>query len=322
MARRGLERTRWLAGALAGAALIVLAATAYTHGGNATRATAPRASAQRAGPLRVCADPNNIPFSNSAGQGFENRIAELIARDLHRPLEYTWHAQRRGFIRNTLNAYRCDLVIGIPRHDPMVLTTIPYYRSTYVFVYRADRGVHVRSFDDPGLRHMRIGLHLIGDDYNALPPGIALERRGLIRNVVGYSIYGDYAQPNPPARLIDAVAGGDVDVAVAWGPLAGYFAAREPVAMVVVPVSPPMAMPGMPFDFAISLGVRHADTAFADRLDQLLLRRRDEIRRILTAYAVPLVESEPRTAATNAALAARSGRAGSCIIGSKEGACE
>src|SRR4051812_36069581 len=114
--------------------------------------------------LRVCADPNNLPFSNEKGEGFENKIAELIAADMQRPLEYTWWAQRRGFFRNTLRAGTCDVVIGVPVSFELAATTRPYYRSTYVFVTRHDRHLDVRSLDDPVLKDLRIGVQLIGDD--------------------------------------------------------------------------------------------------------------------------------------------------------------
>ena len=164
--------------------------------------------------LRVCADPNNLPFSNDRLEGFENKIAALIARDLNATVTYTWWAQRRGFLRNTLKAATCDLVIGIPSRVDAVLTTSPYYRSTYVFVYQKDTGPPVRSLDDPILRTVKIGVQLIGDDGTNTPPAHALAHRHIIQNVVGYSVYGDYAQANPTARIIEAVAQGAVDVAV------------------------------------------------------------------------------------------------------------
>jgi hypothetical protein len=143
----------------------------------------------------VCADPNNLPFSDRSGAGFENRIADVLAHALEVPVRYTWWAQRRGFIRSTLNAGQCDVVIGIAAGDDQVATTRPYYRSTYVFVTRRSMRPAVVSFDDPRLRNMRIGIHVIGADYNSLPPGVALARRGLVRNVVGYST--TVIMPNP-----------------------------------------------------------------------------------------------------------------------------
>lgn len=264
------------------------ALAAASHG-TQPASTDPADGGAKLSALRVCADPNNLPFSDEKGDGFENRIATLVASELHVPVSYTWWAQRRGFIRNTLRAGRCDVVIGIPHDDEMVLTTKPYYRSTYVFVWRRDRHYHIRSFDDPLLRKLKVGVHVIGDDYSALPPGVALASRGIVKNVVGYSIYGDYSKPSPPSELIRAVAGGKVDVAVAWGPLGGYYAARASAPLEVVPVSPRMAMPGMPFDYAISMGVRRGDSTLARRLDRILTKRHDDIERILRSYDTPLL---------------------------------
>ncbi|HEY7896449.1 MAG TPA: substrate-binding domain-containing protein [Gemmatimonadaceae bacterium] len=238
--------------------------------------------------LRVCADPNNMPFSNRAGQGFENRIARLIARDLHEPVAYTWWAQRRGFIRNTLNAERCDVVIGIVAGDDQVRTTTPYYRSTYVFVTRHASRLRLASMNDPRLHTLRIGIHVIGDDYNSLPPGVALAGRGIVRNVVGYSIYGNYAKPSPPSTLITAVAHGDIDVAIAWGPLAGYYAARSAVPLDVSPVTTATAANGIPFSFAIAMGVRPSDTAMQAALQHELDARGEVIRAILHEYHIPI----------------------------------
>src|SRR6185437_16735276 len=145
-----------------------------------------------AGTLRVCADPNNLPFSNRAQQGFENRIADLIGHELGEPVTYDWWAQRRGFARNTLNADECDLVVGTVAGMEMLATTRPYYRSTYVFVTRRDRHLDIRSLDDPRLRHLRIGVQLIGDDFSNTPPAHALARRGIVQNVRGYPVQGNY----------------------------------------------------------------------------------------------------------------------------------
>lgn len=243
------------------------------------------------GEFRVCADPNNLPFSNRAGEGFENKLAELIASELHAHVVYTWWPLRRGFIRNTLRDEKCDAVMGLPSSYDLVLASEPYYRSTYVFLYRKDRGYHITSFDDPVLRTLKIGVHMIGDDYTNTPPAHALANRGIVANVKGYNIYGDYSQPNPPAELVDAVARGDVDVAIVWGPLAGYFAQKESVALEMTPVSPSIDLPFLPFVFDVSVGVRHGDKPFKAMIDGVLERRRDEVRRLLTSYGVPLVET-------------------------------
>jgi mxaJ protein len=238
--------------------------------------------------LRVCADPNNLPFSNQRGEGFENKLAALIAADLKVPVRYTWWAQRRGFIRNTLGAGQCDVVMGLPAALDAVRTTRPYYRSSYVFVSRADRHLAVRSFDDPALRTLRIGVPLVGDDGVNPPPAHALARRGIIDNVAGFTVYGDYRQDSPPQRVLDAVTSGTVDVAVVWGPLAGYAARRGRVPLNLVPVSPATDQ-SLPFVYDIALGVRKNDEVLQRKLDAVLRRRRADIERILQDYGVPRV---------------------------------
>ena len=267
------------------AALAALVAGGCSAPGRA--ATPPAASRQ----LRVCADPNNLPFTNARLAGFENRLAALVGRDLHADVRYTWWAQRRGFIRNTLKAGLCDVVMGVPTSFDLALTTRPYYRSTYVFVSRADSGRHIESFDDPALRRLRIGVQMIGDDYSNAPPAHALAQRHIVSNVVGYMVYGDYAQPNPPARIIEAVAKGEIDLAVAWGPLAGYFAAQQPVELTITPVSPQIDLPFLPFVYDISMGVRHGNKPLKEELDRVIERRRGEIDAILAQYHVPRVDT-------------------------------
>ena len=252
--------------------------------------------------LRVCADPNNLPFSDSTGAGFENRLASLVAAELDATVEYTWWAQRRGFIRNTLNARQCDVVMGVPTSFELALATRPYYRSTYVFVSRLDRALRVRSFDDSVLRDLTIGVQLVGDDYTNAPPAHALARRGIVDNVRGYNVQGDYTQPAPPARIIDAVARGDIDLAVAWGPLAGYFASRQPVPLDLVPVTPQVDLPFLPFVFDMSMGVRRADSTLRDTLDAIIVRRRASIDSLLDSYGIPLLGV--RRAVADAAAAA------------------
>lgn len=239
--------------------------------------------------LRVCSDPNNLPFSNDKQEGFENKIAEMIARDMNLKLEYTWWAQRRGFVRNTLKSDLCDLIVGLPSSSELALTTSPYYRSTYVFVWRKDRGLNIRSFDDAALHKLRIGVQIIGDDFANSPPAHALTNRKIIQNVRGYSVYGDYAQPTPPAQVVAAVAKREVDVAVVWGPLAGFFIKKEHLPLTLVPVAPQIDLPFLPFVYDVSMGVRRGDDAFKERLEKILEQRRDDIEKILDEYGVPRV---------------------------------
>ncbi len=251
--------------------------------------------------LRVCADPNNLPFSNQRGEGFENRIASVIAADLGLAVRYTWWPQRRGFVRNTLDFGRCDVILGVPASVDAVARTRPYYRSTYVFVTRRDRGLHIRSLDDSVLHRVRIGIDVAGDDCDNPAPARALARRGLARNVVGYGFHRDDSKPNPRAELIAAVARGDVDLAIAWGPLAAYFARRSPVLLDITPVSPEVEPPSLPFVFDISAAVRRGDTRMRDRLESALERRRGEIRAILETYGVPLVGDSGKSFTPHAA---------------------
>ena len=239
--------------------------------------------------LRICADPNNLPYSNSKQQGFENKIAQLIARDLGARVEYSWWPQRRGFVRNTLRAGTCDCIIGVPSNFELALPTQPYYRSSYLFVSRKDRHLGITSFDDPRLRRLKIGVQIIGNDHVNSPPAHALSKRGMINNIAGYPVYGDYRDPEPTRAIVDAVARGDVDLAIVWGPQAGYFARKENVALDLVPVSPQIDLPFLPFVFDISMGVRHGDQALRDQLDREIERRRAEIDRILDEFGVPHV---------------------------------
>ena len=268
--------------ALSSCALIV----AVTFGLTAT-AAGPRLPARV---LRVCADPANLPFSNEHLEGFENRIADLIAKDLNAAVEYRWMPQRRGFIRLTLKAGECDLVMGVPSEYDLVLATKPYYRSTYVFVTATSRHLQLRSFDDPVLRELRIGIHASTEDGANQPPAHALARRGITANIVGFKMFDEESVVNPQGRVIDAVANGDIDVAIVWGPFGGYFAKRQKVDLEVVPVSPALDRPALPFTFDISMGVRQGEDAFKSELEGILDRRRNDIKKILDEYGIPIVE--------------------------------
>ena len=240
--------------------------------------------------FRVCADPNNLPFSNRNQEGFENKIADLFAHELGQRLVYVWWPQRRGFLRNTLQAGVCDVVMGVPvGYDP-VLTTPPYYRSTYVFVYRKSAGYQIASFDAPLLHTLKIGVHLIGDDYANSPPAHLLGTKGIVANVVGYSVYGDYGEDSPPGKIIAAVATGEIDVAIVWGPIAGYFAKKQTELLTIVPVRSDVSSPSLPFVFKIAVGVRKGNEPLRGKLAELLQQKAPEIRKILEDYGVPIVQ--------------------------------
>ena len=243
--------------------------------------------AAQAGTLRVCSEPNNLPFSNKAGQGFENKIADIVARDMGDRVEYTWALQNDRFIKHTLDAHKCDVMMGVSVGMDSVETTRPYYASTYVFVSRKKDDLAVTSLADPRLHKLKIGVHLIGDD--STPPTMALGQEGIVDNVHGYMIYGDFAKANPPARLIEAVEKKDVDIAAVWGPLGGYFAKGSPVALRVTPITDTRRFAPLQFQFAIAMGVRKGDTALRDRLDAVIAREQPAIRNILRSYGVPMV---------------------------------
>jgi mxaJ protein len=241
--------------------------------------------------LRVCADPDNLPYSHEDGSGFENRIARLVASDFGLPLATSWLPDRRGFVRKTLGAGLCDLVIGVPADFEPTLNTRPYYRSSYVLVTPAAQAPAPSDFADPRLRRWRIGVQLVGDDLAATPPGHALVRAGAIDNVVGFPIAGE--QP-AAARMVQALAAGQLDAAFVWGPQAGYYAKHAPVPLHVHYVPPPASLKEQPFVFAIAMGVRRGDRALRDRLDDFIARRGADIDRILADYGVPRVpESAP-----------------------------
>jgi mxaJ protein len=240
--------------------------------------------------LRVCADPNNLPFSNEAGEGFENRIMQVLADDLGATMHYVWWAQRRGAIRNTLNADACDIVPGIVDGIETLATTRPYYHSSYVFVVPAESSLaDVTSLDDPRLANATIGIQLIGDDGANSPPAHALTRRGLINNVRGFMVYGDYSSRAPQAPIIDAVASHAVDIAIVWGPVAGYFAREQRERLQLTPVAPQLDGDQWPMTFAIAIGVRKDDLDLRRQLDGALDRNHRSIAGILEQYHVPRV---------------------------------
>ncbi|MDB6086498.1 MAG: quinoprotein dehydrogenase-associated putative transporter substrate-binding protein [Gammaproteobacteria bacterium] len=237
--------------------------------------------------LVVCADPNDLPFSNRAGKGFENKIAALLAKDLGVSVSYVWWPQVRGYVRKTLNARKCDVWLGVAAGLDTVAATKSYYRSTYVFVSRESAPYAHLTLDDPRLKTARIGVQMIGNDGTNSPPAHAIASRGLIDNVRGFMVYGDDRQPNPQAGIVAAVAKGDIDVAMVWGPLGGYFAGRSPTPLRVEAVTPADDA-RWPMAFDIAMGVRQSDPALRDRINTILDREKPALDAILRAYHVPL----------------------------------
>jgi mxaJ protein len=239
--------------------------------------------------LTVCADPNNLPFSNKAEEGFENKIATVLARDMGAKLTYVWWAQRRGYARNTLDEAKCDLWPGVAKGVDRIATSRPYYQSTYVFVTRKKAPLQGLTLDDARLRSLKIGVQMIGNDAMNTPPAHSLARRGIVNNVHGYMLYGNYERPNPPAAIVAAVAKGDVDVALVWGPLAGYFAARSAVPLRLEPVTPAVDDVHWPMTYGISVGVNPRNPELLAAVERVLDQEQPNIDAILTTYAVPIM---------------------------------
>ncbi len=235
--------------------------------------------------LRVCADPANMPFSNDKGEGFENKIAEMVAGELKVPVEYTWFPQATGFIRQTLAAKRCDVVMGYAQGDELVLNTNPYYRSTYALVYRPGAGLDgVDSLADARLSGKRIGV------VAGTPPATVMAGLGLIQQAKPYPLLVDRRYDSPGERMIGDIRSGDIDAGVLWGPMAGYFAARGGDKLAVVPLTKEAA--GARLAYRITFGVRQLEDDWKRQLNALIARRQGDIDAVLLEFGVPLLDEQ------------------------------
>jgi mxaJ protein len=269
---------------------LLLSVFAMASAGAAVEPAAVPAPGPTTRELTVCADPNNLPFSNKAEEGFENKIASLMARDMGVKLTYVWWAQRRGYARSTLNNdAKCDMWPGVADGVDRMATSRPYYHSTYVFVTRKNAPLQDLTLDDERLRSLKIGVQMIGNDATNTPPAHSLSRRGIVDNVRGYMLYGNYETPNPPAAIIDAVTKGDVDVALVWGPLAGYFAAHSPVPLRLERVTPVLDDAIWPMTYGISVGVNRRNPELLAEVERILDQEQPAIDAILSTYAVPSI---------------------------------
>ena len=230
--------------------------------------------------LRVCADPNNLPFSDNRHEGFENKIAQVLARDIGAQVTFEWQRVGRGFLRNVLNKGACDLLLGVPVGMRGLLVTEPYYRSTYVFVTRSAEP-QINSFDDPKLKSKTIGVQMLEEDY--APPGRALARRGLSNNIRAFDMDED------PGAIVAAVAHRNVDLAVVWGPLAGYYAARYGNQLHLTSVAPEIDPPQLPFTYSIAVGVRKNAPELYQQVNAAMERDAEKIQQILHSYHVPML---------------------------------
>jgi quinoprotein dehydrogenase-associated probable ABC transporter substrate-binding protein len=271
-------KNRWAAallGVLLGAGLLL-----PTHGAEAQRVDLVSRTS-----LRVCADPANMPFSNDKGQGFENKIAEIVAAELKVDVEYTWFPQATGFIRHTLFAKRCDVVIGYAQGDELVLNTNHYYRSVYALVYRAGTGLDgVDSLADARLKAKRIGV------VAGTPPASVMAQLDLIRNAKPYPLVVDRRHESPGERMIGDIRSGDIDAGVLWGPMAGYFAANDGEKLTVVPLLKDAA--GARMAYRITFGVRQLEDDWKHQLNALIAKRQGDIDAVLLQYGVPLLDEQ------------------------------
>ncbi len=235
--------------------------------------------------LRVCADPDNLPYSNKAGQGFENKIAALLAGKLGVPLVYTWFPQTVGFVTKTLRTMSCDLIIGVVSADDLVQNTNPYYRSTYVLVYRTADGDKYKSLDSPSIGLARIGV------VAGTPPADLLARKDLAQNIQPYQLVVDTRVEKPGETMIEDLAAGRIDVALLWGPIAGYWAKQQQVALTILPLASDPRQ-GLQMDFRIAMGIRQGEPDWKHELNRLIGDLQPQITQILESYGVPLLDRQ------------------------------
>ena len=250
-----------------------------------------RPNIAKPGVIRVCADPDNMPLSNQRGEGFEQKIAEIVAKEWNAKIEYAWWPVRRGFFARALNGRYCDIAIQAPAEFDMAGVTKPYFRSGYVFITRKDSGLDIKSLADPRLKRLKIGVNILNSDAENTPPAMALSRHGVVGTLTGYPTF--YTDSIRPEDIITAVARKEIDVAIAWGPLAGYFTAKSPVPLTLQPLSERDSLTDFPFRFSIGMGVRRRDRGLRDSLQTVLDQRAPEIQAILKEYRVPLFPIPP-----------------------------
>jgi quinoprotein dehydrogenase-associated probable ABC transporter substrate-binding protein len=237
--------------------------------------------------FRVCADPHSMPFSNQAGEGFENKVAELFAKKLDKSLAYTWFPQSVGFIRNTLNAHKCDIVMGFPQGGELAQSTNPYYRTAYAIVFKPGSGLDgIETLTDPRLKGKKIGV------VAGTPPATYLAMQGLLTSVKGYPLVIDTRVESSAETMIKDLAAGEIETGVLWGPMAGYFAKKLGEDVKVVPLIKETGGPRLVY--RMTMGVRAADQEWKRQLNRMIGEHRAEIDRIILGYGVPLLDEHDR----------------------------
>jgi quinoprotein dehydrogenase-associated probable ABC transporter substrate-binding protein len=244
--------------------------------------------------LRVCADPHNLPYSNQQGEGFENKLAELLAQKLGKTLAYTWYPQAPGFVRNTLGSYKCDVIMGFPQGNDLVQSTNPYYRTSYALVFKAGNGLDgVDTLGDPRLKEKHIGI------VAGTPPSNTISANGLMINAKPYPLVVDTRFDSSADAMVKDIAAGVIDAGVLWGPMAGYFAGQASPPMTVVPLTRE-ASP-LPLIYRIGMGVRGADQEWKRSLSRFIEENQPVINELLLGYGVPLLDESNRPIAKGSA---------------------
>jgi quinoprotein dehydrogenase-associated probable ABC transporter substrate-binding protein len=242
--------------------------------------------------LRVCADPHNMPFSTDQGEGFENKLAEMLAAQLGKGLSYTWYPQAPGFVRNTLRAYKCDVLMGIPQGDDIVQVTNPYYRTAYALVAKPGRGLDgADTLADPRLKGKRIGI------VAGTPPADYLAVNGLMASAKPYPLVIDTRVDSSAAAMMRDLASGEIDAGILWGPMAGYYARQAASAVSVVPLVKEVGGPRLVY--RIAMGVRHTDQEWKRLLNRKIAEDQDAINKLLLSFGVPLLDDKDRPLATD-----------------------
>jgi len=237
--------------------------------------------------FRACGDPRNLPFSNDKGEGFENKLAELLAGKLGKKLSYTYFPQATGFVRMTLGSFRCDTIMGFPQGDDQAQVTIPYYRTTYALVFKPGSGLEdVTAIDDPKLKDKRIGI------VAKTPPSTNMAINGLLGHAKSYPLFIDTRADSSAQAMIDDLARGDIDCGILWGPMAGFFARNATPPLTVVPLT--RETMGPPMIYRIGMAVRPADQELKRTLNQLIMENQAEINRLLISYNIPILDEDNR----------------------------
>lgn len=279
-----------LASAVAAALAVMGLAAAF-----AQEAEEPSSSIELIDPkvFRVCADPRNLPFSNEAQEGFENKIAELFAKKLGKPLAYAWYPGATGFVRNTLNAHKCDVVMGFPQGNDFAQVTNPYYRTAYALVSKPGSGLEgVDTLDDPILKTKRIGI------VAGTPPATYMARKGLFTSAKSYPLVIDTRYNSTSQDVIKDLESGEIDAAILWGPIAGYYASKADPKLAVTPLTKEKGGPRLAY--RIGMGVRPADQEFKRLLNRMVGENQREINSILLSYGVPLLDEKDKPIASAA----------------------